>query len=92
MEEKDLISVAIQLPIVALFFWLVGREINKLAERVDAQSKLFQDLVRDTNAVIRESTSVNASLKTFIETTVARCALYKETAEERHERQERRAS
>jgi hypothetical protein len=74
MEQKDLVGVALQLPVVGLFFWLVGKEIAKLSERVDNQSRLFQELVRDSNAAIREASAINASLKTLIETLVSRCA------------------
>jgi outer membrane biogenesis lipoprotein LolB len=74
MTEKDLLAIGLQIPIVALFYWLVGRQIENMSKKIDAQSAMFATMMqssnavtRETNIVLRETTNALVALKTLVE-------------------------
>ena len=79
MTEKDLLSVAIQLPAVALAFYFIGREINALSKKIDLQQSQFSELVRQSNEVTKEANQVMREVSTAV---VALKTMLEDRAEE----------
>ena len=67
VDAHDLVSVAVQVPIVALCFYFIAKEVNALSKKVDEHWQLALTVISESNKVQREMATAVSSLVTLIE-------------------------
>lgn len=75
LDLKELITIGAQIPIVIIAFYFIGRQIEVLAKRVEEQNVALQNLIHETNTVIRGVTEAMTAVRVMIERSPGLCPI-----------------